>query len=115
MWNVASDVSPSATAARSTTASLQMDLASAGILLAAMSSKAFKWGTMPSKAEMSVDAKHSRVMYLTKALCSNVHCCGVNVACCKWTLKMRTQSSTVSGCARSALTQRFVLIACMAL
>jgi hypothetical protein len=31
---------------------------------------------MPSKTKLSVDAKHSRAMYLTKALCSNVQSYG---------------------------------------
>ena len=68
-WNARSDVSTSGTAAKSTERGLQMDVASAGILPGAMSSKAFKWGMMPPKTELSVEAKHSRMMYLTKYVC----------------------------------------------
>ena len=53
--------------------SLHRALARAGILPGAMSSKAPKWGMMLRKTALSVDAKHPRVMYLTKYLCFVVH------------------------------------------
>ena len=112
---VRAHVSTSGTATKSTERSLQRDLASAGILPGAMPSKAFKWGMMPSKTALSVDAKHSRMMYLTNYLCFIVQSYGVIALCCMWPLKMRTQISTMFGCAGSALTQRFALIAFIAL
>ena len=62
---------------RSNKQSLMMHWVSVGILSDAMSYKAFVRGTMQSNTTVSLDVKHSRVMYLTKSLCSNVHLSGV--------------------------------------